>query len=75
MGTIEYGYVTPDPLDPDIVYGGGRAEVTRFRWSTGEVQNVSPIPIRGTHRVDRTEPVIFCFQSEADDPASAFFCA
>ena len=24
VAAIEYGYVAPDPLDPDIVYGGGR---------------------------------------------------
>ncbi len=59
VGTIEYGYVTPDPLDADIIYGGGRNEVTRFRWSTGEVENITPIPLRGDYRVDRTEPVIF----------------
>ncbi|HSP34966.1 MAG TPA: glycoside hydrolase, partial [Thermoanaerobaculia bacterium] len=59
VGTIEYGYVTPDPLDPDIVFGGGRDEVTLYRWSTGQVQNVTPIPVRGEHRVTRTEPVIF----------------
>jgi len=59
VGTIEYGYVTPDPLNPDVVYGGGRTEVTRFRWSTRQVQNVTPIPLRGDHRVDRTEPLIF----------------
>ncbi len=59
VGTIEYGYVTPDPLDPDVVYGGGRNEVTRFRWSTGQVQNVTPIPSGSGYRADRTEPVIF----------------
>lgn len=59
VGTIEYGYVTPDPLDADIIFGGGRSEVTRYRWSTGQVQDVTPIPLRGSHRVDRTEPVIF----------------
>ncbi len=59
VGTIEYGYVTPDPLNPDIVFGGGRDEVTRFHWSTGEVQNVSPIPLSSGYRVDRTEPLIF----------------
>jgi len=59
VGTIEYGYVTPDPLDADIVFGGGRDEVTLYRWSTGEVQNVTPIPVRGEHRVTRTEPLIF----------------
>ena len=63
VGTIEYGYVTPDPLDRDIVYGGGRNEVTRFRWSTGQVENVTPMPLRGENRVTRTEPLIF---SKAD---------
>ncbi len=44
VGVIEYGYVAPDPLDPDIVYGAGRSEVSRFHWSTGQVENVTPIP-------------------------------
>src|SRR6202008_3322522 len=44
IGVIEYGYVAPDPLDPDIVYGAGRSEVSRFHWSTGQVENVTPIP-------------------------------
>ena len=35
----EYGYVAPDPLDPDIVYGG---KVTRYDRRTGQVQNVAP---------------------------------
>ena len=47
VGAIEYGYVAPDPLDHDIVYGAGRNEVSRFHWSTGQVENVTPIPIRG----------------------------
>jgi photosystem II stability/assembly factor-like uncharacterized protein len=60
VGAIEYAYVTPDPLDPDIVYGGGRSEVSRFRWSTGQVQNVTPIPLRSAkYRTDRTEPLMF----------------
>ncbi|HVI07993.1 MAG TPA: glycoside hydrolase [Candidatus Binatia bacterium] len=60
VGVIEYGYVAPDPLDPDIIYGGGRNEVSKLHWSTGEVQNVTPIPLRGpNNRVDRTEPVMF----------------
>jgi hypothetical protein len=29
VGTIEYGYVTPDPLNPDIIFGAGRDEVSR----------------------------------------------
>ncbi len=44
VGVIEYGYAAPDPLDPDVVYGGGRTEVSKFHWSTGQVQNVTPIP-------------------------------
>ncbi len=60
VGVIEYGYVAPDPLDPDIVYGGGRSEVSKFHWSTGEVQNVTPIPLRGPkYRTDRSEPTMF----------------
>ncbi len=60
VGVIEYGYVAPDPLDPDIIYGGGRSEVSRFHWSTGQVQNVTPIPVRNDkYRADRTEPTMF----------------
>ncbi|HEY6426006.1 MAG TPA: hypothetical protein VIX84_02130, partial [Acidimicrobiales bacterium] len=60
VGVIEYGYVAPDPLHPDIVYGAGRTEVSRFDWTTGQVQNVTPIPVRSDkYRADRTEPVMF----------------
>jgi photosystem II stability/assembly factor-like uncharacterized protein len=60
VGVIEYGYVAPDPLDADVVYGGGRTEVSKFHWSTGEVQNVTPIPLRNSkYRTDRTEPLMF----------------
>ncbi|MGC2258321.1 MAG: glycoside hydrolase [Candidatus Sulfotelmatobacter sp.] len=60
VGVIEYGYVAPDPLDPDIIYGGGRSEVSKFHWSTGQVQNVTPIPLRTSkYRTDRTEPTMF----------------
>ena len=59
VGVIEYGYVAPDPLNNDIVYGAGRNEVSRFHWSTGQVENVSPIPIRDGYRVTRTEPLVF----------------
>jgi photosystem II stability/assembly factor-like uncharacterized protein len=60
VGVIEYGYAAPDPLDPDVIYGGGRSEVSKFHWSTGQVQNITPIPVRsGKYRTDRTEPVMF----------------
>jgi photosystem II stability/assembly factor-like uncharacterized protein len=60
VGVIEYGYVAPDPLNPDLIYGGGRSEVSKFHWSTGEVQNITPIPLRSPkYRTDRTEPLMF----------------
>jgi photosystem II stability/assembly factor-like uncharacterized protein len=60
VGVIEYGYVAPDPLNPNIVYGAGRNVVSKFRWDTGQVQDVTPIPVMdGKYRADRTEPIIF----------------
>ncbi|HZQ67309.1 MAG TPA: glycoside hydrolase [Terriglobales bacterium] len=60
VGVIEYGYAAPDPLDPDIIYGAGRTEVSKFHWSTGQVQNITPIPVRDPkYRADRTEPIMF----------------
>lgn len=57
VGVEEYGYVAPDPLNPNIIYGG---KITRFDWSTGQVQNISPEAIRsGKYRFLRTAPVIF----------------
>src|SRR5712691_437378 len=59
-GVIEYGYAAPDPLNPDIIYGAGRNEVSKMSWSTGQVQNVTPIPLRQEpYRVERTEPIAF----------------
>jgi photosystem II stability/assembly factor-like uncharacterized protein len=59
VGISEYGYAAPDPRDPDVVYGAGRNRVSRFQWSTGQTQDVTPIPIRGKHRVERTQPLVF----------------
>jgi len=60
VGVIEYGYVAPDPLDDNVVYGAGRSEVSKFHWSTGQVQNITPIPLRSPkYRTDRTEPLMF----------------
>jgi len=57
VGAEEYGYVAPDPLHPDIVYGG---KISRFDWSTAQVQDVSPEPVRmGKYRWVRTMPVVF----------------
>ncbi|MBK8810112.1 MAG: glycoside hydrolase [Acidobacteria bacterium] len=57
VGVEEYGYVAPDPLDPNIIYGG---KLTRFDKRTGQVQNVAPEAVRtGKYRFLRTAPVIF----------------
>jgi photosystem II stability/assembly factor-like uncharacterized protein len=57
VGVEEYGYVAPDPLNPNIIYGG---KVTRFDRSTGQTQNVAPEVLRsGKHRFLRTAPLIF----------------
>jgi photosystem II stability/assembly factor-like uncharacterized protein len=72
VAAIEYGYVAPDPLDPDIVYGGGRTEVSKYHWSTGQVQNVTPIPVRSAkYRSDRTQPTLF----SPIDPHILYFSA
>jgi photosystem II stability/assembly factor-like uncharacterized protein len=59
-GIIEYGYAAPDPLNRDIVYGAGRREVSKFSLSTGQFQNVTPIPAADPKvRADRTQPILF----------------
>jgi len=55
VGIEEYGYAAPDPLDPDIVYGG---KVTRYDRRTGQIQDVEPKTLR-TYRTLRTEPLQF----------------
>ena len=57
VGVEEYGYVAPDPLDPNIIYGG---KLTRFDRRTRQVQNIMPEAVRtGKYRWLRTAPVIF----------------
>ncbi len=57
VGVDEYGYVAPDPLDPDIIYGG---RVTRWDRRTGQVTNVAPKAFRSTdYRTLRTAPLLF----------------
>jgi photosystem II stability/assembly factor-like uncharacterized protein len=66
VGVEEYGYAAPDPLDPDLVYGG---KVTRYDRRTGQVSDVGPTSGgRGrapaavgkpTYRTVRTQPVVF----------------
>jgi photosystem II stability/assembly factor-like uncharacterized protein len=69
VGAEEYGYVTADPLDPDIIYGG---KLTRFDRRTGQAQNILPVPLRTAEfRMIRTQPVIF----SPVDPHLLFFAA
>ncbi|HEV2104430.1 MAG TPA: glycoside hydrolase, partial [Candidatus Eisenbacteria bacterium] len=57
VGAEEYGYVAPDPLHPNLVFGG---KLERWDWNTHEVRNVSPEPVRaGRYRWVRTMPVLF----------------
>jgi photosystem II stability/assembly factor-like uncharacterized protein len=57
VGVEEYGYVAPDPLNPNIIYGG---KVTRFDRTTGQVQSVAPEALRaGKYRFLRTAPLVF----------------
>jgi photosystem II stability/assembly factor-like uncharacterized protein len=65
----EYGYVVPDPLDPDIVYGG---KLTRYDRRTAQAQNIMPKPFRGADfRVVRTQPIVF----SPLDPHTMYFAA
>jgi photosystem II stability/assembly factor-like uncharacterized protein len=69
VGVEEYGYAVPDPLDPDLVYGG---KVSRYDRRTGQVQQVGPKPLRGAnYRTIRTQPVVF----SPVDPHILYFAA
>jgi photosystem II stability/assembly factor-like uncharacterized protein len=64
VGVEEYGYVAPDPLNPNVIYGG---KVTRFDRTTGQTQDVAPEALRsGKYRFLRTAPLLF---SPADPKA------
>jgi photosystem II stability/assembly factor-like uncharacterized protein len=68
----EYGYVAPDPLEPDIVYGG---KVSRYDRRTGQFMNVGPLVGRSAAdvarlgRTVRTLPVVF----STVDPRALFY--
>jgi photosystem II stability/assembly factor-like uncharacterized protein len=66
IGVEEYGYVAPDPLDPNILYGG---KISRTNLATGDVQDVSPSALSGKYRFVRTMPVLF----SPADPHLLFF--
>jgi len=69
VGVEEHGYVAPDPLDPDIVYGG---KVSRYDRRTGEVVQVGPRPAPGEpYRTVRTQPILF----SPIDPHTLYFAS
>ncbi|HEY5095309.1 MAG TPA: hypothetical protein VII69_09360 [Candidatus Eremiobacteraceae bacterium] len=68
VGAEEYGYIAPDPLDPNIVFGG---KLSRFNWTTGQVQDVSPVVSGTAYRVRRTAPVLF----SPTNPHALYFAA
>ena len=58
----EYGIAAPDPSDPDVVYGGGRTNVSRYDRRTGQTAQVGPdATARGDRygRNVRTMPLIW----------------
>jgi photosystem II stability/assembly factor-like uncharacterized protein len=67
IGAGESGYIAPDPLDPNIVYGGGTfGELVRFDQRTGQAQVIAPEPARGfgdaspdRMRFTWTSPLVF----------------
>jgi photosystem II stability/assembly factor-like uncharacterized protein len=67
IGAGESGYILPDPVNPQIVYGGSTGgDLYRFDTKTGQVQDVSPTPLelgtKVTHRYPWTTPIAFSFQ-------------
>jgi photosystem II stability/assembly factor-like uncharacterized protein len=65
----EYGYVVPDPLDPDTVVGG---KLTRYDRRTTQWQNITPVPLGAPDfRVIRTQPIVFA----PLDPHLLYFAA
>src|SRR5499427_6656865 len=57
VGVEEYGYAVPDPLNPNIIFGG---KITRYDRRIAQVQNIAPTPVRpADFRTLRTAPVVF----------------
>jgi photosystem II stability/assembly factor-like uncharacterized protein len=57
VGVEEYGYVAPDPLNPNLIYGG---KASRYDRATGQTQNIAPEAVRsGKYRFLRTQPIMF----------------
>ena len=69
VGAEEYGFVTTDPLDPNLVYGG---KLTRYDRRTHQAQEILPKAFNSDEfRVLRSEPIVF----SPLDPHLLFFAA
>jgi photosystem II stability/assembly factor-like uncharacterized protein len=68
VGAEEYAYVAPDPLHPELIYGG---KVSRFDRRTGVVEQVGPKDLRKDFRALRTAPLLF----SPADPKLLLFAA
>lgn len=67
VGAEEYATIAPDPLNPNLVFGG---KVTRFNWRTDQAADVAPVPPgQKGFRALRTEPLIF----SPADPQALYF--
>ncbi len=55
VGADEYGYIAPDPLHPNVIYG---SKLHRYNRVTGVVENVAP---HGNYRYVRTSPLLFSY--------------
>jgi len=68
IGAGESGYILPDPVNPQIVYGGSTGgDLYRFDTKTGQVEDVSPTPaelgVKVAPRYPWTTPIAFSFQA------------
>jgi photosystem II stability/assembly factor-like uncharacterized protein len=68
VGAGESGYILPDPVNAQIVYGGSTGgDLYRFDTKTGQVEDVSPTPaeigMKVRQRYPWTTPLAFSFQA------------
>jgi photosystem II stability/assembly factor-like uncharacterized protein len=80
VGAGESGYIAPDPLNPDIVYGGDTyGGVHRFDRATGQSQDITPWPAPTfgvampgrKYRFTWTSPIVF----DRKDPRTLYIGA
>ncbi len=58
-GAYEFGYIHPDPLDPNIIMASGQGvNIQKYDQTNRQIQNVSP-PKSGGYRFANTPPHLF----------------